>query len=83
MPIGPEDLARDTIDQWKHQGRDSWKPGRRRMKKAKTKVKTKAPKRRLREDLKDPAFRARYEEELRTQKLAIKLATEHISKPDR
>ena len=54
------------------------------MKKAKTKkVKTKAPKRRLREDLKDPSFRARYEEELRTQKLAIKLATEHISKPDR
>ena len=46
------------------------------MKKVKVKVKTPRP--RLREELKDPAFRARYEEEQQVRKMAIKIATERI-----
>jgi hypothetical protein len=58
--------------------------GRQSMKKVKTKAKAKAkvktPRRRLREDLKDPKFKAHYQEERQTLKQAIKIATEHISK---
>ncbi len=50
------------------------------MKKAKVKTRTKAVRTRLREDLKDPAFRARYEEKQRALKQAMKLATERVTK---
>ena len=49
------------------------------MKKTKvTKVKPVRP--RLREDLKDPAFRAQYMEKQRMNKLAVRLATERVIK---
>ncbi len=50
------------------------------MKKAKVKVKTKPVRTRLREDFKNPAFRAQYEEKQQTLKQAMKLATERVTK---
>ena len=44
----------------------------------KAKVKAKPIRTRLREDLKDPAFRAQYEEKQRMEKLALKLATQRV-----
>ena len=50
------------------------------MKKPKAKVKVKTPRSRLREDLKDPKFRAHYQEEQQTLKQAMKIATERVFK---
>ncbi len=50
------------------------------MKKAKVKIKTKAIRTRLREDLKDPKFRAQYEEKQKILKLATKIATQREKK---
>jgi hypothetical protein len=44
------------------------------------KPKVKPVRTRLREDLKNPAFRAQYEEKQRIEKLAIKLATQREKK---
>jgi hypothetical protein len=44
------------------------------------KPKVKPVRTRLREDLKNPAFRAQYEEKQRTEKLALKLATQRETK---
>jgi len=46
------------------------------------KPKVKPTRTRLREDLKNPTFRAQYEEKQRTEKLAIKIATQREIKKD-
>ena len=46
------------------------------------KPKVKPTRTRLREDIKNPAFRAQYEEKQRMEKLAIKLATQRVTKKD-
>jgi len=50
------------------------------MKKLKKKPKVKAVQGKLRESLKDPAFRADYMEKQRILKLAVKLATQRVTK---
>jgi hypothetical protein len=44
------------------------------------KVKVKPVRTRLREDLKDPKFRAQYEEKQKTLKMAMKIATQREKK---